>query len=246
MTLGRVEYKGGDHSRTWYDEGMNEELADKLVFYGRRWLNRIVLALAILLMLPTTAIMATWNTLPGQKLYPVKLYLEQLALKLVGDNFAVKADLQAQFVEQRFNETEVLLTQSSGEGLSGLTREIGVAKSEIVAARKREGTKDSEVAQVKAEKMVTQLKEYNQKLESTKVQLAAPASAVAQATGAPAPSAALPSVPESPPEGLVQVEEAQEEIEEVISELEEVSRGKSDDKNKGDNKEKNKEKKDDK
>ena len=147
---------------------MNEVLVDKLQFYSKRWFNRLSLALAILLMFPTIAIMATWNTLPGAKLYPTKRYLENIALRLVGNNFTVRADLQTQFVEQRFSEAETLLSQSSDTGLNELLKQIQATKTDIIEAQSKTGTKNSLVAQKKAEKLAIQLREYNVKLEDKK------------------------------------------------------------------------------
>lgn len=149
---------------------MDEVLLDKLEFYGKRWFARISLALAIFLMVPTVAIMATWNTLPGDPAYPVKRYLESIALKLVGNNFTARADLQSQFVDQRFNEAETLLSESSSPaGLSDLVLQIQASKTDIVVAKTKTGSKDAVAAQQKSAKLVTQLKEYNQKLEATKL-----------------------------------------------------------------------------
>ncbi|MEI8232451.1 MAG: DUF5667 domain-containing protein [bacterium] len=146
---------------------MDEVLLDKIQFYGKKWGARLSLALAVILMVPTVAIMASWNSLPGDKMYPTKRYLESVALKLVGNNFSAKASLQIQFVDQRFNEAETLLSESSSSGLTDLVQQIKVSKTEIIAAKTKVGSKDIAVAEQKSQKLVTQLKEYNQKLETT-------------------------------------------------------------------------------
>jgi hypothetical protein len=150
---------------------MNEIFKDQLQYYGKIWLNRVSLVFAIILILPTTAILATWNTLPNEPLYPIKRSLENVALILVGNSFSARADLQAQFVEQRFNEAETLITQSSNEGILGLTQQIQVAKTEIIAAKNSKNVKEVEVAQKKSEKLVTQLKGYDKQLENVKTQI---------------------------------------------------------------------------
>lgn len=146
----------------------SEESLDRLSYFSKLWLSRITTSLAILLTIPTLAIMLTWNTLPGQKLYPIKRMLESVALKLVGNSFSVKADLQTQFVEQRFKEAETLLVQSSEVGLPDLIQQIQVTKMEIITASNKDGGKDRVIAQAKADKLVVQLKQYNQKLEEVK------------------------------------------------------------------------------
>lgn len=207
---------------------MNEILADKIQFLGKRWLGRASLALAILLSAPTMAIMVTWNTLPGERLYPVKRYLEEIALKIVGGSFAARADLQAQFVEQRFNEAETLLVQSSGAGIAGLSQQIQIAKAEIVMAKSQGSTKEAVVAEKKAEKLVIQLKEYDQKLETTKTQLV-PVQPIASPTAKPVVvSVETAKIEVQQPEEVVpqnhiaEVKQVQEEIKEAIVELERV------------------------
>lgn len=139
----------------------------------------LIFTAIILLIIPTVGIMATWNTLPGEKLYPVKRYIETTALRLFTGNFAVTADIQSQILDQRFSENQVLLSQASTEGFVGLTQQIQAAKIEIVTATNNSTTKtkssnqniDTVVVQKKAEKLVVQLKEYEQKLEIAKTQI---------------------------------------------------------------------------
>lgn len=218
---------------------MDEVLVDKLQFYGKKWFNGLSLALAVFLMFPTVAIMATWNTLPGEKLYPTKRYLENIALGLVGNNFTVRADLQTQFVEQRFNEAETLLSQSSDTGLNELLRQIQVTKTDIIEAKGKTGTKDSLVAQKKAEKLAIQLREYNVKLENTKQTIIKETHNVYVTNTVYVTTVATPKPNMSPTTTNIQtpntpvvvppvqtpvtnVEDAQEEIAIVIEELENV------------------------
>lgn len=216
---------------------MDELMVDKLQFFGKKIFAGVSLAIAILFTIPTVAIMASWNSLPGEKLYPAKRYLENIALKLVGNNFTVRADLQTQFVEQRFNEAESLLAQSSSSGLNDLAQQIRVTKTDIIAARDREGGKDAIIAQQKAEKLSIQLKEYNRKLEGSKrTNVPNPGESTAQLPGAnnsvkssilpgnQAPIATPTSTPQ--PSDSIQgedpidtVDDLQDEIEETIEEL---------------------------
>lgn len=192
---------------------MNEVLADKILFYSKRWFARLSLAIAILLTVPTVAIMATWNTLPGEKLYPVKRYLEDIALKIVGNSFSVRADLQTQFVEQRFNESEALLSQSSDAGLADLVRQIQATKTDIITARAKVGTKDAVSATKKAEKLSAQLKTYNTKLQATEQ------SVTSQIQSSPSRSLTPPEVI-AQQATVVKVEQTRQEITKVIGELE--------------------------
>lgn len=214
-----------------------EESLDRLAYFTKLWVARITTSLAIVLTIPTLAIMLTWNTLPGQKLYPVKRMLEDVALKLVGNSFAVKADLQTQFVEQRFKEAETLLTQSSDVGLPDLIQQIQVTKAEIISASNKEGGKDKVVAQAKASKLVVQLKEYNQKLDEikrespsttaspTKQPGTPPSPRPSQVTtqSSPVPSVMKTAVVQTTESNTAKVEVAQAQITLAIAELQSVS-----------------------
>lgn len=177
---------------------------EKFMYYTVKIVVWGGLTIAILAIIPTTAILATWNTLPGEKLYPLKRNLEISTLKLFTGNFAMTADLQSQFLDQRFNESQVLLAQAgSNDGLISLTQEIEAAKTEIIVASNVPTTKTSVksvVVQKKAEKLVIQLKEYNKKLETT------------------------PSTPSTSTtvENSANVQQAQVEIQAAIVELEKV------------------------
>jgi hypothetical protein len=178
--------------------------------------------------------MATWNALPGDKSYPTKRYLEGIALKLVGGNLGARADLQSQFVDQRFHEATTLLSESSSSaGLNDLVLQIQASKADIVAAKKRVGGKDAVVAQEKSTKLVAQLKEYNQKLEeskslvrvvtptSTPTASAKPMQASPNPSVLPSPSASTVSLPViATPPILDPIIETQQKIEQVIIELE--------------------------
>lgn len=255
---------------------MDEILADKIQFASKKWLPRLPLAIATILMVPTVAIMASWNSLPGDRLYPTKRYLEGVALKLVGNNFTARADLQSQYVEHRFNEAETLLTVSSSTaGLDDLVQQIHSAKTDIIAAKERVGSKDQEQAEQESQKLVAQLKEYNQKLEDSKQEIRANSSADPKktATRAPSPSvapstriqaSAIPTPSVSPVIAIPsqssssdQVDIVQQEIAKVVEELEHKGaknddkkdeRGAKDNRNESDNKNDNdkKDKSDDK
>lgn len=121
---------------------------------------------------PTLAILITWNTLPGESLYSLKQKLEDAALFVASANFGTKSDLHAKIVDRRFQETTELLESSSGIGLPELTTEIDSVKQDLIKkAAKTTKAKDAKVVKDKTEKMITQLREYDQELEKEKQKL---------------------------------------------------------------------------
>ncbi len=161
------------------------------------------------LALPTSAILTTWNTLPGEKLYPLKKKLEEVALLIASANFGTKADLHAKIVDRRFQETTELLELSSGIGLPELTKEIDAVKQDIVKqATKTTKPKGAKVVKDKTEKMITQLKEYDQELEKEKQKLT---------------SQTISNTSTAPSQTIVQeVYQTQKEIQVIVKELEVV------------------------
>lgn len=153
---------------------------------------------------PTLAILITWNTLPGETLYPLKQKLEDIALLIASANFGTKADLHAKIVDRRFGETTELLELSSGIGLPELTTEMDAMKKDIVKkAAKTTKSKDAKVVKVKTEKMITQLKEYDQELQKEKQKLASQSDSGASSQVV-----------------VQEVSQTQEEIQVIVKELE--------------------------
>lgn len=135
-------------------------------FYYGRIINRIGIAIMMALMVPSVAIAVTWNTLPGEKFYPVKRTLEKIALMVVGDNFELKTEVQAQLVAQRFEESQAVTSSDQMVvALAELSTQVEAAKLEILV---RNENSNEAVTKEKAAKLAKKLKEYEAKLESQK------------------------------------------------------------------------------
>ncbi|MFA7301590.1 MAG: hypothetical protein WC069_04725 [Candidatus Shapirobacteria bacterium] len=203
---------------------------DQFLTYFLKTITIVSGIVVVVAIIPTFAIITTWNTIPGQKLYPLKRNIEISALKLLTGNFSMTADLQSQILDRRFAESQVLLAQDSGYGLATLTQQIQAAKVEIITAK---STNDPKLVQKKAENLVVQLKEYNQKLETTKTQITSSQSVVVR-TPTPIVASTVISEPTSIvtkpeeskainiTENIAMVSQTQEEIKVAIVELEKV------------------------
>jgi len=195
-------------------------------------LNTIGIILTVLFIVPTAMIVVTWDTLPGQKLYPVKRSLERIALSIVGGNFEVKTGFQAKLVERRFEESTKMLAQASTVDVSNFTQEVKEVKNNIIVQAEKTDVVQSEVAIKKADELIVQLKKYDTELEKKKTE---PVETVnTNVTSAPTPvPTILPKIEEKKEEVKQNVTEMQDEIRKTIKELEDVKKEKN--KNKHEN-----------
>lgn len=174
----------------------------------KRVLSIIATVIALLLTIPTGLILASWNALPGDRMYPIKTGLEKVAVKIVGGS-PLERKLEVKYTERRFSEADTLLTKKQSTiGFAYLTDQAKTAKDKIIQAQ------DS---QTKVE-LVENLSQFNQTLEERKegIKTSAPS------TSPPAPVPPSPAPGSQEPKDIIEdIEETQEEIEEIIDELEE-------------------------
>ena len=76
----------------------------------RKFLNRILSALAISLAIPTFLMLASWNSLPGERLYSVKRGMEDVVFLLAGKSFWGRY-LSVRYTERRYDEAQKLLAE---------------------------------------------------------------------------------------------------------------------------------------
>ncbi len=223
--------------------------------------NTVLWVVLFILLLPSSLAIASWNSLPGSRLFATKLFMEQ-ALVFVIPSAQVKGDLQIAYTERRFSEAKRLLSdQSSVQGLSYLDNQVDVTKDQILNA------KDPVVKQQLAQKYVAKLREVNTQLEEQKqIAQSAPGQAVSTPTPTftpiptptpvpthgetpvatptlpptPTPFVPLPPPPTAPGNNDVvsQIDRSQEKIDKVIRDIEKETedhgnRGGNDNRGKG-------------
>lgn len=94
--------------------------------------DKILWGALILLFGPTIMIVASWNSLPGDTLYRVKLGLERAMAAIVSPSYASSGTLQIKYTERRYAETKQLLaSRQSIEGLPYLQQQIADTKKMI-------------------------------------------------------------------------------------------------------------------
>jgi len=101
----------------------------------RTVIDKILWGALIVLFGPTVIIVASWNSLPGDKLYSVKRSLERAMIIAASPSYASTGALQIKYTERRLAETKQLLaSRQSVEGLPYLTQQIAETKRMIVNA----------------------------------------------------------------------------------------------------------------
>lgn len=126
----------------------------------------------LVFLIPSVLIVASWNALPGDRAYGVKLALESTLLFVARPSYAADGALNVKYTERRFSETKRLLAdRQSVEGLPYLERQVAATKAVIDRAPSVQAKR--ELAKV----YLATLKDVAGQLEQQKVALAAAAPA---------------------------------------------------------------------
>jgi hypothetical protein len=150
----------------------------------KKFLNTVFTGMVVLLAIPTILILASWNALPGDFLYPVKTGLEDIVLALtirtpLASAFSIK------FTDRRFSEaTRLLAKKGSTIGYGLLVEEAQQTKDIIV--KKQDVTKASE--------LVTKIEEYQKNIEEKQLTITQ-----AQPVTKPAPVTTITTTPTPTP-----------------------------------------------
>lgn len=125
-------------------------------------INTVIWVVLFLLLLPSSIAVASWNSLPGMRLFGVKLAMEQ-ALVAVSPSAEMKGSLQIHYTQRRFAEAQKLLAnETSAKGLVYLDSQVRVTKQQIVAAT------DPVVKRDLAQKYIVALQTVSTQLEEQK------------------------------------------------------------------------------
>ncbi len=101
----------------------------------RSVLNTITWGFLLLFFIPSAMIVASWNSLPGDRLYGTKLALERVLLAVVSPSYAAQGSLQVKYTERRFAESRRLLADKhSIVGLSYLASQVETTKQAVLNA----------------------------------------------------------------------------------------------------------------
>lgn len=200
-------------------------------------LNTVLWVILFLFLVPSSLAVASWNSLPGTRLFTTKLFMEQ-ALAFLVPSAQAKGNLQIAYAERRFSEADRMLAdQASVEGLPYLNSQIDVAKNQILASN------DPTVRHQLAQKYITSLQNMDTELETQKQILKSTSTPTPTprikptvnprtfATPTPTPTPA----PPPPPDGG-SIDDTQKHIHDTIHDIETLST--PDKGNKGNNQDK--------
>ncbi|MBI3956264.1 hypothetical protein HY339_03320 [Candidatus Gottesmanbacteria bacterium] len=161
----------------------------------RNIVDKLLWGTLLILFGPSVMIIASWNALPGDNLYGVKLALERTALALASPSYATTGNLQIKYTERRFAEAKQLMaSKQSIQGLPYLQQQIAETKKAI------ENAPSQETQVALAKQYINTLTTVSAKLEEQKTALTTSPQPIAyapstvppptqqQATATPTPS----------------------------------------------------------
>lgn len=134
-------------------------------------LNYVTWALLTFFLVPSGLIMASWNAVPGDALYPIKTGLEKTLVKIT-PSLALQSSLEMSYTERRLGETEALLAdafraQETIQSLNNLDAQVAQAQYAI------ESVSDPSQKAALAEKYIDTLARIASKLDQSQQNLAA-------------------------------------------------------------------------
>lgn len=130
----------------------------------RKILDKLIWIGLFVFFVPTTLVIASWNSLPGDFMFPIKLGLERSLLVIVSPSYEVSGQLQIKYTERRFSDAQRLLAiNNSVSGLPYLDQQVEAAKVSI------EKAPNVESRQVLANQYIATLTQVSDDLEQQKL-----------------------------------------------------------------------------
>lgn len=150
-----------------------------------KFLSTLLTFATLVLAAPTVLILASWNALPGDSLYPFKKGLETITLVATSAT-PLAPKFSVQFTDRRFSEANKLLaTQGSTVGFALLAQEARATKEIIVEKS------DSQTAG----ELIFKIEEYQENIVAQQQALATQVMAQPETLPVPQPPSLQPSAP---------------------------------------------------
>lgn len=179
----------------------------------KKFFNTFLTVFAIVFAIPSFLILISWNSLPGEFLYPLKTSLEDVALAITVRT-PIASAFSINFTQRRFSEANRLLAKNGSTlGYSLLVTEASESKEIIL------GQNDT----TKAQELSDKIEEYKKNIEEKKLALQTQPQAILPSpkpTGVATPTPAV-VTPEPVDEIVQDLEDTQQELEDIQDELEE-------------------------
>lgn len=98
----------------------------------RSFFESFATAFLILFTLPTILVVASWNMVPGESLFPIKIGLEKAIAFVVAPSYDVSTALQMRYTERRYAEAKRMIAEKhSVVGLAYLTAQVAQTQKTI-------------------------------------------------------------------------------------------------------------------
>jgi hypothetical protein len=187
-------------------------------------------AIIIILAFPAAAILASWNSIPGSILYPVKTGLEKAALALL-PNSVLEMGLRFKLIDRRLEEAQVaLIQQGSGRAFQNIVTEAKAAQLALEDLNPQEKTQTRQL-------LIEKLTETSGEISQTATTIATSSTTSTTSDSPPTTSAYIPPSDTTPPDDTTppsdttppppepdasdSLEDAEEELGDIIDDLEE-------------------------
>ena len=169
-------------------------------------LNIVSILFAAFFFAPTVAIVASWNALPGDQLYPTKRTLERIALAVTAPNYGTQSTLQTKLIARRTSEAaDDVLKKSSSKGLDELRLQAAALRLQITRAPTQKAKR------IAATQAVRELRRTQVRLAQTRQTL----------TRTTRPVVTSPSATSQPPAELADdIEDTEDDIDDTIEDIE--------------------------
>jgi len=131
-------------------------------------LTGFVLGLILILFIPVTLILASWNAVPGDSIYSVKVGLEKAILGITpSDN--LKTTLEIRYTERRFSEVEKIISSNTNKQDENLNESLTNLTNQAIASKNSlQKSQNIEEKTVQKEALIATLESISVKIEEKK------------------------------------------------------------------------------
>ena len=131
-------------------------------------LTGFILGLILILFVPATLILASWNAVPGDSIYSVKVGLEKTILGITpSDN--LKTTLEIKYTERRFSEVEKIISSNTNKQEENLNESLANLTNQAIASKNSlQKIQNSEEKTIQTENLIATLESISVKIEEKK------------------------------------------------------------------------------
>lgn len=131
-------------------------------------LTGFIFGLILILFVPATLILASWNAVPGDSVYSVKVGLEKAILGITpSDN--LKTTLEIKYTERRFSEVEKIISTNTSKQDKNLNESLVNLTNQAIASKNSlQKIQNSNEKIAQTENLISTLESISSKIEEKK------------------------------------------------------------------------------